>query len=536
MLLLPAQTLLAEEPKEILVLQGALWSGSAAEDEVKKVNIRLEAGALELVTEDVIAAEEGSKVYDAKGGYVVGGLILGQPAAFLLVDGDPRQNPELLLDTKRHASFAVSQGRVLRNRLYRAGETQTEVKKRANSGWLGYTPPPIAMSTASDGPSWNQFDSKYASGVFIGALGLDRTNWQSQDDNSRQQVGNLNDFDGGEVRALRFGVVGKIKFDRPWIYTLFFATNAFDKGLDVDDIEDFHVYDARLDIPLADNVALSVGKQKEPISMERLMQLQYLPLQERPAFLDALLPARKIGVALSGTLWGERVTWASGVFNSWLDKGQDGGIDDNPTSFTSRITWLPYDSDNHTTTLHLGAAYRYSNARGGAKVAETPEFIQAPIFVETPLLDPDNLNYAQGEVSYRTGPFFVHSEYMETQLDGTSNGDLNFRGYQLTGAWVVSGEVRPYLRHSGTFGALPVSRGLDLNGWGTLELAGRYSYLDLSDGGIDGGEMNIWSLGLNWWLTSRASLGVNYRFIELDRFGIEGDSQGLNVRLMLQLL
>ena len=308
MLLLPAQTLLAEEPKEILVLQGALWSGSAAEDEVKKVNIRLEAGALELVTEDVIAAEEGSKVYDAKGGYVVGGLILGQPAAFLLVDGDPRQNPELLLDTKRHASFAVSQGRVLRNRLYRAGETQAEVKKRANSGWLGYTPPPIAMSTASDGPSWNQFDSKYASGVFIGALGLDRTNWQSQDDNSRQQVGNLNDFDGGEVRALRFGVVGKIKFDRPWIYTLFFATNAFDKGLDVDDIEDFHVYDARLDIPLADNVALSIGKQKEPISMERLMQLQYLPLQERPAFLDALLPARKVGVALSGTLWGERVT------------------------------------------------------------------------------------------------------------------------------------------------------------------------------------------------------------------------------------
>ena len=34
-----------------------------------------------------------------------------------------------------------------------------------------------------------------------------------------------------------------------------------------------------------------------------------------------------------------------------------------------------------------------------------------------------------------------------------------------------------------------------------LEAGFRYSSLDLSDGDVDGGEMDTYSLGLNWWLT-----------------------------------
>ena len=45
--------------------------------------------------------------------------------------------------------------------------------------------------------------------------------------------------------------------------------------------------------------------------------------------------------------------------------------------------------------------------------------------------------------------------------------------------------------------------------------------------------MDIYSLGLNWWLTRWAQVGVNYRYISLDRFGTEGDSSGVNARLLL---
>ena len=49
---------------------------------------------------------------------------------------------------------------------------------------------------------------------------LDRTHWLSQDDVSRQQVGELSDFDGGEIRALRFGLAGTLNFKMPWVYTI----------------------------------------------------------------------------------------------------------------------------------------------------------------------------------------------------------------------------------------------------------------------------------------------------------------------------
>ena len=52
------------------------------------------------------------------------------------------------------------------------------------------------------------------------------------------QVGDLDDFEGGEIRVLRFGVVGSLNFKRPWRYTISAGTNTFDKGFDVDTTDD----------------------------------------------------------------------------------------------------------------------------------------------------------------------------------------------------------------------------------------------------------------------------------------------------------
>jgi phosphate-selective porin OprO/OprP len=72
-------------------------------------------------------------------------------------------------------------------------------------------------------------------------------------------------------------------------------------------------------------------------------------------------------------------------------------------------------------------------------------------------------------------------------------------------------------------------------GPGAWEVTGRYSTLDLNDGQVKGGEMDVYSLGLNWWLTQSSQLGLNYRVVSLDRYGEKGWSSGLNVRLMLIL-
>jgi len=102
---------------------------------------------------------------------------------------------------------------------------------------------------------------------------LDRQFWLSQDDNSENQVGDLSDFEGGEIRVLRAGVVGTLNFKRPWRYTIFAGSNTFDKGFDVDTSDEFAVFDYRLDIPLPADLMLSVGKQKEP--QKRCQALTY---------------------------------------------------------------------------------------------------------------------------------------------------------------------------------------------------------------------------------------------------------------------
>ena len=47
--------------------------------------------------------------------------------------------------------------------------------------------------------------------------------------------------------------------------------------------------------------------------------------------------------------------------------------------------------------------------------------------------------------------------------------------------------------------------------------------------------MDIYSLGVTWWFTRSTNFSVNYRYITLDQFGVQGDSSGLNARILLML-
>ena len=73
------------------------------------------------------------------------------------------------------------------------------------------------------------------------------------------------------------------------------------------------------------------------------------------------------------------------------------------------------------------------------------------------------------------------------------------------------------------------------NGWGAWEAAIRWSELDLNDELLSGGDMDILSLGLNWYLSTNLRLSTNYRNITLDKDGLKGESHGFITRLVLML-
>jgi phosphate-selective porin OprO/OprP len=522
----------ADSDERIIVLNSRLVGRDAAAQDVA-VNLLIVDGKLSVVTKDELVVKPGDVALDANGGFSFGQLALGSRPSFVILDQDPRENVDVLLDTKSHARFAIREGVIVKNELRALPVAVSEASPKPRL-WKAYTPPPIAVPIRYyDTRKWNKFETKPVSGLFIGAVLLDRQRWFSQDSDSEEQVGDLSDFEGGQIRAARFGVVGTLNFKRPWRYTVFAMTHAFDKGFDVDTDDEFSFADYRLDIPLPSDLTLSVGKQKEPISMERLMGLAYLPMQERAAFLDALLPSRNHGVVLSGAAASDNVSWAVGAFNNWIDSDESFGNTSN--QLVGRVTWAPEVFQSKNNLFHLGLGLRRSDTKQPARVRRTPEFNNAPLFVDTESISADDQMTYSLEAYWRNGPYMLGFEYLGTDVDSPQTGDPFFSGYHLTGSWAITGESRAYRKRSGTFDPLPIARPVNQGGWGAVELAFRYSNTDLTDGAVDGGEMDIYSLGVNWWFARNAHLGVNYRYITLDRDGMEGTSSGLNARLLLML-
>jgi len=58
-------------------------------------------------------------------------------------------------------------------------------------------------------------------------------------------------------------------------------------------------------------------------------------------------------------------------------------------------------------------------------------------------------------------------------------------------------------------------------GSGAWEIAGRFSTLDLNDGAILGGEVDVITIGLNWYLNRNTRVMLNLQDIDLDQGGAD---------------
>ncbi len=522
------------DPQNVLIKNVYIVSAESKEDD-SPVNVLVRDNKLEIITRDEVKLEDGTMTVDGDGGFLLGTLKVGETPSFFILDEDPTKDFDVLIDSAPHVVFAVDDGKLVKNRLFEVQKSAQELAQDATtSGWIAYMPPPLALPTSYlDDTKWNKWETKYVNGIFLAAVLLDRIQWRSQNSDSKQQVGNLSLAEGGEIRGLRFGAVGTINFAKPWVYTVYGATNTFSRGFELEQQDDYSMLDYRLDIPVFDKTFVSIGKQKEPISMERIMSLIQLPMQERSSVSDALFPSRNFGVVVSGNTLGESVSWAGGIFNNFIDANKS--IGNTTTQLVSRVTWLPYVSQDESNLLHLGVGLRFSNAKQGVQYRTEPEFNKSPIFVDTGLLNADGSTQLNLEATWRKGPYWLAAEYVSSRVDSLSLGDRRFDGFHVTGSWIISGEMRVYNRKSGILGSVPVAKSVYHNGWGAWEVSMRYSTLDLTDGLVDGGEMDVWSLGLNWWLSPFFSMSANYRHIINDRGGLNGKSDGALLRVLLVL-
>jgi len=373
--------------------------------------------------------------------------------------------------------------------------------------------PPPAPGYAPAVPELVKEDIEVRSRWFTFHLGLvpifDYT-WFTQDQASVDQVGvQENDFDIRSARIMARGTIFASSKHAPR-YLVAFEYRGFDSDPNVT----WNFTDVSLTFPLGTIGDLTVGKTKENFAYEMVGDAANLPQVER--LMSPFFVSRNIGLRWNRNLAGQRMTASLGVFNDWFTT--DPTWEDSGTTVGGRVTGLAWMDTSGRRYLHLGGAFRHNGADNGQiRLKGRPESNVTDNYVDTGNIPASAANNYGLEALWSEGPVSLLAEYAESHVDSPEKGDPQFRGWYVTGAWVLTGENRPYDKKVGY-----ARRVLPKGRWGAVELVARYGLVDLTDKGIDGGYLTKWFAGVNWWANRRIRVSAGYGRATLDKLGTTG--------------
>jgi phosphate-selective porin OprO and OprP len=368
---------------------------------------------------------------------------------------------------------------------------------------------------------WNQFRTKYFT-LNIGIAFLLDHNITNQNAANVEQVGNIGS--ATELRADRLILSGNLLFfKRPWHYTFTLNYNG------LDGTEAFSVLDLSVQIPIGDKYGwITIGKQKEGVSHEFVSTRTQLLFTERGTAVPAFINRRNYGIRYNNTALKNRLTYAFGIFNSWLDKGNENSFAENGVQLTSRITGLPvYSSDRNL--MHVGLNWRYTDALNGKLTYQAkPEVNTAPNFLNTGSFD-----------GIRVWEFItLIGEYMQTFVNSSSRGNPSLSYWQLAGSWFITGENRTYNRQTGNLGKITPRRNFRFrkpSGFGAFEIVARFTNSNFNDQLITGGKFTRFTVGLSWYPNAHFRFIINYGNGTLNKNDLSGNAQFWQFRAQFEL-
>lgn len=355
------------------------------------------------------------------------------------------------------------------------------------------------------------------------------SNWFGQTDASRLTLGDIQD--AAFMRRARIGVEGKIFEVTDYRIEMDFAATGRPTFTDV--------YGRVGLLPRVGNIQL--GHFREPFSLEALTSSNYNVFRERAVFDQA----RNWGIMAFDWNEDETVTWAFGVFRDGSDNFGDDIGDSGERSATGRVTWLPYfdEPSNGRHFFEVGASYSYRDPDntfvGGPGGAETSivRFSNSPMsaakedgvgsvppFVAFNVTDASDVQLVGLESTWNVGSLNFQAEYMGGYIDRLVGLDAFVQAGYFQTSYFLTGESRQWDRKYGYYTRAQVFEnffrvcspdGRLCCGRGAWEAAARVNYFDLNDGGLNGGYMNTWSLGLNWYLSPYTRMMFDYSLADL---------------------
>jgi len=208
-----------------------------------------------------------------------------------------------------------------------------------------------------------------------------------------------------------------------------------------------------------------------------------------------------------------------------------------------RGTFAPINESSNV--VHLGLSYvNYDSFQDTVRIRTRPQADLAG----TRLVDSGNMTNVDrqatigGEAMWITGPFKLQSEYMQSTVERYDNGnprqskDFDSSSWYISGLWNITGETWGYK------GGVPTTGLPDEPASGMWQLGARFDSIDLDDGviipaanptaaaavdGVLGGQMDSWTVGVNWYWRSNFKFMLNYVMVDSSRFYARTPATGL---------
>ena len=313
------------------------------------------------------------------------------------------------------------------------------------------------------------------------------------------------------------------------------------------------------DVPFLQTVI--IGNHKRPYGLDHLNSSRHNVFIERPFIVEAFnQDSRRLGISFNGISNDKNWNWRYGIWNQELTQNGPGWFGDNyQLEAAARIAGTPWYDESSGGRGYLHVALSGSagvldpnlEENSAAQFRTRPEARTANRWLNTGFIPGAEETTILGlESALNLGAFHINGEYMRAGVGRVGTGNLDFDGGYVQASYLWTGEHHPWNRKTGTLGRLkPFENffrvrdldGATKKGWGAWETALRFSWADLSDADVLGGEGYSWTLGLNWYWNPYARMQFNYingnvsnnEIGDDNGIGGFGDYQVLGARIMV---
>lgn len=292
------------------------------------------------------------------------------------------------------------------------------------------------------------------------------------------------------------------------------------------------IQDAYLNVHYWDAFQIEVGKFKQPVSYEQLIQDRYVPTLER-SLIDQLVPARDEGIMIHGQkLFDNRLDYAIAVSNGGINADSD---TNDRKDINGRLVLRPFAAGDSEALLH-GLQIGISGGVGIEQEPANPVVLKTPAgtpwfsYLPTVRADGERVRCSP-ELSYFYRSFgFATQYYWEDQrlrpaFTGASAKffeDVSYNGYYFLATYLLTGEERTAysqqivprcsfnpccpLRCSGAWEAVARMSRLRLDPDAVFALGA----MRLADPKISSSAATELSLGFNWYLNKWVRMQFNW--------------------------